>query len=245
MNTQHTNTERLFSPPLAGVGGGLSAAEVLRTITIHNRPIQIIATPDHHSLMQKAYQLWYQVYIEELKYPQTEGVNHDDKTLSLPPNGSIIFMAMDGEECVGTLRATYGIFSPLEMNYSQWIPNRRLGEMSKMIVKRKYRKGHLNAYIMIECFDYNRKTGNENFYEVIVCNATHNLLPYYLLFGYKKLTRQYTIHPIIGNKCYVLKWEKTDNENFINDLRKVVNGSVYIKAKWAIEYWWYKNISTK
>jgi len=241
-NLQHTN-ERLFSPPLAGVGGGISAVESLRNIVINGKTIEIIAIPDHHPLMEKAFRLWYAVYIQELQYPLTDGVDHTNKTLSLPSNGSIVFMAMDGEECVGTIITTCDQVAPPEFEYHKYLGNERNTELTKLIVAKRLRKTSLLLQIFLSAYAFHEKNFSNYPYDNIVFNTNKKMLNYYRVIGHQLVTNEIVIHPKIKNEGYLMYCTRQHFGKVCNELNQIIAGNHLIKAKWAIKYWWYKTLN--
>ena len=214
-----------------------SNAHTLSTSIINGISVTINVLSDDHSDMELAYRLWYDVYITELNYPLMAGVDHEQKTLRLPPNGSIVFLAMVNNTCVGTLRATYEQYSKLDFEYHQWLPSQKVGELSKLIANKKFRKTELAAQILIACFNYNKNTGKENLYDIVVINSTPRLLKYYSLFGFSKVSEELVIHPDIRNKGYLLKCSKEKNQLVVMELKQIISGNLWLKTKWTIKYW--------
>ncbi len=214
---------------------------VLHIVTINGTPVTIKVISDDQPEMEKVYKLWYEVYMRDLKYNLKEGVSHQENTATQPPNGSVLYIALTDGICVGSLRTTYQCNSQLECDYASWLPNNKLGELSKLIVNKRFRNTKLSGHLLVACFDYTRSSGNWKLFDLIVMSCPRKLLPYYYLFGFTNITHAPTIHPHTGNQTYYLQCTCETNIRVVNELRQVLKGNKLMEAKWTIKYWWYKS----
>lgn len=217
----------------------------LKQININGNLVDIKAVHDDSPSMKDAYKLWYDVYMDELKYDLHELVDHEQRTLGQTPNGSIVFLAYANTICIGTLVATYEAFSMLEYDYSELLPNKKIAQLSRLITNKKYRKTELTAQILIACSDFNLQTGNHQYCDTIVVNCTQKLLPYYYLFGFRSIANKTITHPYTKNRSYLMQCSYETNESVVQQMRKLVKGNKMMRLKWSIKYWWLKNVKFK
>jgi hypothetical protein len=216
-----------------------SINQTLRQITIKGQPITIKVISDDQPEMELAYKLWYQVYIEELGYKLVEGVDHEKKTLSLKPNGSLVFLGLDDSNCLATVRTTHQNI-PLEFDYSQADILRPAIEVTKLIAAKGIRHStSIASYVMIETQKKNIELYSNY---TIVINSAVKMLPFYYLIGFDKISDK-IIHPTIKNESYLMACSKQKFGEVCSDLEKIANGNQLVKAKWGLKHWWYKNFN--
>jgi predicted GNAT family N-acyltransferase len=174
---------------------------LLRELVISNREIKLYVLQDNSSLLPPIFRLWYDVYISELNYPVNSFTDAKHRQLKCNSNGSHIFAAFHEEECIGTLRTTHEAIAAPEFEYAQYLKDKPIGEVTKLIIARKFRNTALKGYLMIEAHRLNLAIFN-NYY--ICINSTERLLDFYQSLGFFPLIDQPLVHPVIGNKSILL-----------------------------------------
>jgi hypothetical protein len=185
------------------------------------------------------------VYVEELKYPIIEGVDHTAKELSLKPNGSLIFIAIHEGFCVCTIRATSDNVSTLEFNYKSYFPQSNQTELTKLVVAKSFRRTNLFANLLLEMYHFHLLNIGQYPFDNIVFNTNKKLLHRYRAFGHKLITNQIIVHPSFKNESYLMYGSKEHWRRVDRYLKGVIAKNLLVYLELAIKYWWYKNIALK
>lgn len=173
--------------------------KLLRTDQLHDREIKTYLFQDAYPDLDPIFSLWYNVYIEELGYALP--ADHSGRRLRAVPNGSFIVAAFDQEDCVGSIRISGNDHCQLEFSYEEYFEGRPIVEITKLIIAPTYRKTALKTWLIKEAKDFLfDKYGKFH----LCINSSEKLVLFYRLMNFRKLTETPVIHPVIGNKSYLM-----------------------------------------
>jgi predicted GNAT family N-acyltransferase len=176
--------------------------KLLRTDQLHDREIKTYFFQDAYPDLDPIFSLWYNVYIEELGYNLP--ADHSGRHLRAEPNGSFIVAAFDQEVCVGSIRISGNDHCQLEFSYEEFFEDRPIVEITKLIIAQEYRKTALKTWLIHEAQSICLKKYGQYF---ICINSSEKLVLFYRLMNFRKLTESPVIHPVIGNKSYLMGTE--------------------------------------
>jgi predicted GNAT family N-acyltransferase len=189
--------------------------EVLEVYDINGAEITVRVISDNHPDMVLATQLWYEVYIQELDYPFYKGVSHETATLDCNRDGSLVFILLSNGKCIASLRATYSELASLEFQYGNYSNKERLFEITRLITSKEYRQGRYTKLIIYHAEIYLKQRFQ---YEGIVMNAIEKLVGYYQRIGFKKISDDPILHPILGKKICLMYSSFTEFDNVVNTM---------------------------
>ncbi len=235
MQTQTSiETVERSNPLIEGVN------QLLDTVIIKGTPVIIKVISDDQPEMELAYRLWYEVFVEELKRTEYEGICHFEKKLKVEPNGSWMFLALTDGKCIGTQRATLSSQVSPEFNYEQYLGKAIFYELSKFAIQKEFRKTNLSAHLINEPYHYCKSNWLIRKFDYVVMNSRLSMIPFYSVFGFKKLHQNSMLHPILNIPIYLMACDTVQSENNVRTLSNVIRNNPFTKASVAIKYWWYK-----
>ncbi|TSC94708.1 MAG: hypothetical protein Athens101410_742 [Parcubacteria group bacterium Athens1014_10] len=170
-------------------------------ISYKNMSYVVFIIRDDNPLINKVYNLWFKVYIEEKGYPLNERVDIEKKIYTEPQNNSIIFCIKNDNEIIGTLRFSDRRYNDLEFDYHKHIGKEcKIQEINKFMFLENYRNKLLSTFLIKAGNDFVKKRLPTDYYGI---NSAINMLNYYKKLGFKIVSDK-IIHPIINNVSYLL-----------------------------------------
>jgi len=156
---------------------------------------------DDHPDIEKVYNLWYEVYIEEKGFPVNSRVKLDKKLYIEPKNNNIIAVLKSKDKVIGTLRFSDMRYNDLEFDYGKYLDKgKRIQEITKFIFSKNFRNRILSAFLMRNGNKFVRKKLPADFYGI---NSAINMINYYKRLGFSVVSEE-VIHPVIGNVSCLL-----------------------------------------
>lgn len=175
---------------------------VLKT-KINERQITVKLISDDQPEIDLAFQLWYEISIEEKSYPIDLNISHQEKKLFENQVGALLLIATDDEtgECIGTERFCFENTNALEFDYQQYNLEKPLGEITKLFVQNKYRKTALTPILLI--LGIQVSTEHYGKYTLVI-NAFEQMKQRYQELGFSEITTEAPVfHPKIGKQCFL------------------------------------------
>ncbi len=155
----------------------------------------------HSPDMNKIFRFWYEIYIEEMGLNVMQGVDDQKKELTEDTDGSEIFTILQNDTVIGTLKATFNQRKKLSFNYEKHLGKKRIVETSKFMISKEHRASTAAVTLLAKTYQHLCALYNP---EVFVLNCTNKLMGYYRKFGFRLLVEEEVVHPVIGNKSYLL-----------------------------------------
>jgi len=212
----------------------------IKTFNLSGEDIEIYVFRDESSFLLPVYKLWYEVYIDELKYPKTIFSDDRDRALRCNISGSYIFAAFYHRECIGTIRITHEDAGLHEFDYSKSLRGRPIIEVTKFIISKKYRKTALKGVLMSET----QRFGIELYEKYFICiNSGERLLPFYRTMDFFFVEKEPVIHPEIGNISYLLAVRSEVFTRICRELEMLNSGNIVCRFKWSLKYFYFKKLA--
>jgi hypothetical protein len=204
-------------------------------LQLRGSTLQLLLVPDHDPQMVAAFKLWNDVFAAELRYVSLANEWERDWWERVPPRGALVMMAMHGDDCVATLRMTYGQKSQLDFDYSHLLPGVRLGELTKLVARRDWRRSAVIPHMLLACHRFNAVSGNEALYDQVVITCFPRIMHYYTLFGFVPISGpvKYDEYPeeVVHMAC-----TKASNRKAVKALEVWLRGGLFGRWRWGLRY---------